>query len=136
MPDDEILGRRSRGADIRRRAQGARADDLHAALGSLDPELAEYADEFIFGQVWSRDGLEHEERVLVAITALATQGRDEHLRNYLHGALQDGVPAEKLHEALLMLVVYAGFPTALGGLAVLAQVRAAHERAQPPDSET
>jgi 4-carboxymuconolactone decarboxylase len=130
MADDEILARRARGTDIRRRAQGARADDLHTALSSLDPELAAYADEFIFGQVWSREGLGHEERVLVAVTALAIQGRDEQLRNYLHGALQDGIPAEKLHEALLMLVVYAGFPTALGGLAVLRTARAAHERAQ------
>ena len=130
MSDDEIRSRRARGADIRRRAQGARADDLHAALAALDPELAEYADEFIFGQVWSRDGLAHEERVLVAVTALAMQGRDEQLRNYLHGALQDGVPAEKLHEALLMLTVYAGFPTALGGLAVLRAATAAHERAR------
>jgi len=32
------------------------------------------------------------------------------LRNYLHGALQAGISGPQDHEALLMMVVYAGFP--------------------------
>jgi 4-carboxymuconolactone decarboxylase len=119
---------RERGASLRERAQGAKADDLQRTLARLDPEFARYADEFIFGEVWSRPGLEFGDRVLVAVTALAVTGRYDQLRNYLHGALQDGVPYERLHEALAMLLVYAGFPTAIGALGVLSEVRAAHER--------
>ena len=65
------------GAALRRRAQGAKADQLQALL-----------------------------------TSLATQGKGALLRNYAHGALQAGVSARKIHEALVELVVYAGFPTA------------------------
>ena len=100
------------GAALRRRAQGAKADQLQALLTSLDPGVGRWADEFVFGEVWARPGLDFESRMLVAITSLATQGKGALLRNYAHGALQAGVSARKIHEALVELVVYAGFPTA------------------------
>jgi 4-carboxymuconolactone decarboxylase len=100
------------GAALRRRAQGAKADQLQALLTSLDPGVGAWADEFVFGEVWARPGLDFESRMLVAITSLATQGKGALLRNYAHGALQAGVSARKIHEALVELVVYAGFPTA------------------------
>jgi 4-carboxymuconolactone decarboxylase len=117
------------GRSLRARAQGARSDDLQAALASLDPELAEWADEFVFGRVWARDGLAFEERQLVAIAALAATGNVDQLRNYLHGALQDGVPPEKIRETLVMTCVYAGFPAAIGALGVWKDVQRSHERA-------
>jgi 4-carboxymuconolactone decarboxylase len=118
------------GKELRERAQGAMAPRLQDALGSLDPELAEIADDFIFGRIWAgaSEDIAFEERMLVAITALAAGDHQEQLRNYLHGALQEGIPADKLHEALKMLVVYCGFPTALHALATFAKVRAAHEK--------
>ncbi|HEX3359839.1 MAG TPA: carboxymuconolactone decarboxylase family protein [Solirubrobacterales bacterium] len=116
------------GKELRERAQGAMAPRLQEALGSLDPELAEIADDFIFGRVWTGEGIAFEERMLVAITALAAGDHQEQLRNYLHGALQAGIEAEKLHEALKMLVVYCGFPTALHALGTFTKVRDAHEK--------
>jgi 4-carboxymuconolactone decarboxylase len=79
--------------------------------------------------VWSRPGLPFEDRVLVAITALAIQGATTQLRNYLHGALQDGMDPDRIREALVMLVVYVGFPTALAALGVFKEVLESHERA-------
>jgi 4-carboxymuconolactone decarboxylase len=102
----------------RHRAQGAKADQLQTLLCSLDPALGEWADGFIFGEVWARPGLSQDERMIVAITALAASGHPDQMRNYLWGALQAGIPARKTHEALLMLVVYVGFPRALNALHV------------------
>ena len=121
MSDAEDAGAR------RRRAQGGKADQLQTDLQSLDAGVATWADSFVFGQVWGRPGISHEERMLVAITSLASLGRTAQLRNYLFGAVQDGIPVEKIQEALVMLVVYAGFPVALAALtewrAVLASSR-------------
>jgi 4-carboxymuconolactone decarboxylase len=50
------------------------------------------------------------------------------MKNYLHGALQDGIPEAKLRQALTMLVVYAGFPVAIQALDVLGQVVAIESR--------
>src|SRR5712692_3701403 len=104
------------GAARRERAQGPKAAALQAALAAVDPGVARWADEFVFGTVWARPGLEHRERMLVAITALGALGHTDQLKNYLHGALADEIPPQAIHEALVMLVVYGGFPTALRAL--------------------
>lgn len=116
------------GRERRNRAQGARVEQLTEVMASLDPQLPVWADDFIFGQLWGREGISFEERMLVAITALAATEHTDQLRNYLHGALQDGMSARKIHEALVMMVVYAGFPTALTSLVVWKEVVAAARR--------
>ena len=118
-----------RGAALRARAQGVRHSDLQQHLRAIDPRLGEWADGFIFGDVWLREGAAFEDRMLVAIVALAATGKPNQLRNYLHGALQDGFDARRIHEALLMLVVYVGWPTALESLVVWQEVvRSARRR--------
>jgi 4-carboxymuconolactone decarboxylase len=116
------------GAELRRRAQGAKADQLQTLLTSLDPGVGRWANEFVFGEVWSRPGLDFETRMLVAISSLATQGKGAMLRNYTHGALQAGISARKIHETLVELVVYAGFPTATNMLFEWRQVLLAARR--------
>jgi 4-carboxymuconolactone decarboxylase len=116
------------GRAMRGRAQGRKTDALGEALRELDPALLEWTDGFIFGDVWARPGLDYEERMLVAITSLATQGQIPQLRNYFHGALQAGIPAQKIQEALLMISVYAGFPTALNALTSFKQALAAEDK--------
>jgi 4-carboxymuconolactone decarboxylase len=118
----------SEGAQRRRRAQGGKADGLNAALAQLDPQMAEWSDSFVFGAVWGRPGLSHDERMMVAITALAATEHPAQLRNYLHGALEAGIPSSKIHEALVMMTVYAGFPTALSALVVWKEVVASARR--------
>jgi 4-carboxymuconolactone decarboxylase len=110
------------GSSRRARAQGVRHEDLQANLAAIDPRLARWADGFVFGDVWAEPGLTFEDRQLVAIVALAATGKPDQLRNYLHGAIQDGFDPVRVHEALVMLVVYVGFPTALQSLLVWQEV--------------
>jgi len=112
------------GRALRARAQGRHTDKLGEALAALDPDLLDYADGFIFGSVWTGPDLPFEDRMLVAITALAATGQTAQLGNYLHGALQDGIPPARIKEALKMLVVYVGFPTAITALATFDAVAA------------
>lgn len=104
--------RMARGADIRRRAQGEKSESLHAVAATLDPQMPEFIDSFVFGTIWARPGLSFEQRMLIAIGALAAQGKPDQLRNYLFGALHDGMPARQVHEAVVMAFVYGGFPNA------------------------
>ena len=120
--------RRSAGRKLRIKAQGEKTEALQAALEALDPGLARWGDEFVFGEVWSRGELAFEERQLIALTALAMSNRPQQLRTYLHGALQQGIAEEKIHETLVMTCVYAGFPTAIGALVCWKEVLASHHR--------
>ena len=56
----------------------------------------------------------------------ATGGHVAQLRSYLHGALQAGIDPDKLQDTLVMIVVYAGFPTALMALDEWRKVRDSH----------
>ncbi|HEV7679626.1 MAG TPA: carboxymuconolactone decarboxylase family protein [Candidatus Dormibacteraeota bacterium] len=125
MSDDDL---RSAGRARRARAQGPKADKLQDALRALDPQVADWADRFIFGEVWGREGLDPHERMLVAIAALGANGNLAQLRNYLFGALHDGVPPRKVHETLVMLAVYAGFPRAISALDLWREVAEAAKR--------
>jgi 4-carboxymuconolactone decarboxylase len=118
----------SEGAARRRRAQGAKADELQDALTSMDPQVAGWANEFVFGQVWKPGPLSFEEQLLVAIVALGATNNAGQLKNYVHGALQSGMDKEKIGQALRMLTVYAGFPYAINALTVLTECVSAHER--------
>jgi 4-carboxymuconolactone decarboxylase len=113
---------RIRGRDLRSRVQGEKHDDFTQGLIELDPRLAEWSDAWIFGEVWDGEGIELQDQILVAIVALAATAKTEQLRNYLHGALQAGADARRIHEALLMLPVYVGFPTAIQALVVWQKV--------------
>ena len=112
----------------REMAQGEKAGGLLAALEAIDPRLAEWSDSFVFGQVWADSHLSFEEQMLVALTALGAKGQVMQLRSYLHGALQSGLDPDKIQDALVMLVVYSGFPNALNVLAEWRSVRSSHER--------
>jgi 4-carboxymuconolactone decarboxylase len=125
---EQGIGDREAGRALRARAQGRQTEKLGAALAALDPDLLDYADGFIFGSVWTGPELGFEDRMLVAITALAATGATNQLGNYLHGALQDGIPPARIREALKMLVVYVGFPTAISALATFDAVAAKYER--------
>lgn len=116
-------GRQERGAAMRARAQGPVVDRLTEVMSSLDPQLPEIADDHIFGRVWGREGMGFEDRMLVAIVALGATGHTDQLRNYLWGALHEGMDPRRIQEALVMLGVYAGFPTMLTALVCWREVR-------------
>ena len=122
---DEIA---AAGRSRRERAQGKKSEGLIAALSAIDPRLAEWSDSFVFGQVWDDSHLSFDEQMLVALTALGANGHVLQLRSYLHGALQAGVDPDKIQDALVMQVVYSGFPNALTVLAEWSSVRGSHER--------
>lgn len=107
---------RAGGHERRRLAQGAKADILNDTLARMDAGLANLTDEFVFGHIWGRPGLSHEERMLIAIAALVATDHTAMLKNYLHGAIQSGIDPVKVQEAIVMMTVYGGFPAAIGGL--------------------
>jgi 4-carboxymuconolactone decarboxylase len=122
--------KRLAGMERRRRAQGVKADGLQAALEALDPTMGRWADEFVFGEVWAGEALEHRDRMLVAIAMLAATTRLNQLKNYLHGALQSGIKEDELREVMKMLTVYVGFPGAIEAMLQLDAALAIHRRSR------
>src|SRR5689334_4267054 len=116
---------RTSGAEIRRRVLGAEYVDAVAQKG--DPFLApffEAGSEHVWGGLWNRPGLELKYRSLVVVATLAATGHHHELGTHLRGALNLGWSVEELREAILQIGGYAGFPTAVEALRVLAEVAA------------
>ena len=81
--------------------------------------------ENLFGDIWSRPGLELPERSMITLTTLIALGREAELRIHLRGARNLGIPRAKIEEILIHVAHYAGWPTAASGFRVLDEVFAA-----------
>jgi 4-carboxymuconolactone decarboxylase len=124
------MDRAEAGREIEERLFGDKAAAMNELMQELDPDVARWAEEFAFGEVWTREGLPYEERLIVAIVSLTVLGRMDQLRNYLFAALRADVPREKVQQAIAMTCVYAGFPAAMSGLVCWRDVQASHDRKQ------
>ncbi len=94
---------------------------------STDP-YSEFTLDHVFGRVWSRDGLARRDRRLVTLTAVAISGQAVPLGTHLTAALGSGdLTADELHEWVLHLAHYAGWPIAATAYMTLRQVQAEAE---------
>ena len=91
-------------------------------MGDVAPKLAELTDNVLFGDVWERPGLAKRDRSLVTISALIAMNRPDQLRSHLALARQNGVTEAEIVEAITHLAFYAGWPNAVGAVAVAREV--------------
>lgn len=120
------------GRKRRERAQGPRAEALQDLVRSYDEELPDIIDEVVFGRLWDRPSLTHEEQMLIAITALVMRDNQAQLRNYLFGALQDNISVHKIRDLIIMTSVYGGMPVTINARQLLAEVVASLRRQGKP----
>jgi 4-carboxymuconolactone decarboxylase len=94
-----------------------------ASLESTAPGLGQYLAEYVFGDVFSRPGLDLKSReiaTVAALTALGTAGPQ--LRAHVRGALNVGCSQQEIIEIMIQMTVYAGFPAALNGVQAAKEV--------------
>lgn len=92
------------------------------SIGDIAPKLADLTDTVLFGDVWERPGLSSRDRSLVTVTTLVALYRTDQLSFHLRLAVQNGVDTDELVEAITHIAVYAGWPNAMGAIAVLKSV--------------
>lgn len=88
----------------------------------LPDDFARMTVEHLFGDVWSRPGLEITERSLLTCAVLVALGREHEQRLHFRGARNLGIPREKLEEVVTHVAHYAGWPVAVSALRVLSEV--------------
>lgn len=101
-----------RGMAMRRQVLGdEHVDRATAAITDLDRDFQRWITENVWGDLWTRPGLETRERSLLTISILAALGQEE-LELHLTAARNTGVTTTEITEALLHVAVYAGVPAA------------------------
>ena len=105
------------GAAMLREVDGDGGEAVMKALEDVAPDLGTYIIEFAFGDIYRRQGLSLQERELATIVSLLTAGGCEpQLRVHINGALNVGIPPEKIVEIFLQCVPYVGFPRVLNAV--------------------
>src|SRR5262249_42241487 len=88
----------------------------------LAPDMGRISDEVLFGQIWSRPGLELPHRSMITIAALTALGREVELKAHIRGGLHNGLTGEEIVEIILQMAFYAGQPAAHGGFRAAKEV--------------
>lgn len=115
--------RYARGLEKLAEVDGEGGKQVIKSLQHIAPDLGTYIIEFAFGDIYSREGLSLQERELITITSLLTAGGCEpQLDVHIQGALNVGIPQEKIIEAFMQCIPYTGFPKVLNAVAAAKRV--------------
>lgn len=111
-----------------REIDGEAGEQVVESLADIAPDFARYLIEFPFGDIYSRPGLDLRSREIAVVAALTAMGNAvPQLKVHLRAALNVGVTREEIVEVIMQMAVYAGFPSALNGLAAARDVFAGAE---------
>ncbi|MGA7271779.1 MAG: 4-carboxymuconolactone decarboxylase [Acidimicrobiia bacterium] len=100
------------GMEIRRRVLGAEhVDRAGEATTPLDRDFQRWITENVWGDVWTRPGLDLRSRSMITIAILGALNHEE-LELHLRAARNTGLSPEEVAEVLMHVAVYAGVPAA------------------------
>ena len=120
--------RYERGLEKLHEVDAEAAERLIESLENVAPDLARYAIEFPFGDVFTRPGLELKSREMITVAALTALGNAApQLKFHINAALNVGCSRKEIVEIMIQMAVYAGFPAALNGALAAEEVFAARE---------
>ncbi len=93
------------------------------SLKDIAPDLGRYVIEFAFGDIYKRKGISLQQKQLVTIASLTTQGGCEPQINvHINAALNVGLTPNDIVEAIIHCIPYTGFPKVLNAVFVAKQV--------------
>jgi 4-carboxymuconolactone decarboxylase len=104
------------------------ADDFK----DLAPDVAKFIIEFGYGDIYTRAGLTNQQRALVTISSLVTQGTERQLELHINTGLTAGLTKTAIIEAIIHLIPYTGFPRVINALYVADRVFAQRNTDDPP----
>ena len=90
--------------------------------GMMHEGFLDITVENLFGDVWTRPGLELRERSMITVAALTVLARERELKTHLRGALNVGISRETINEMMIHLAHYGGWPTGVNGLRIAKEV--------------
>jgi Uncharacterized homolog of gamma-carboxymuconolactone decarboxylase subunit len=117
---------RETGRDILREVVGQEYfDKREASTNAFNADARRLSEQYCFGEIWSRPGLERKTRSLLCVAMMIALNRQHELRIHLGTALNNGATVEELREVLLQTIIYCGLPAGLEGFRVAEEVLAA-----------
>lgn len=118
MSDDSVSSDRRRlGRKIMSEVLGAPyCERRDASTNDFNAPIRRLSEEFAYGSLWTRAGIDRKTRSLVTLGMLAALNRPHEMRMHLEGAVNNGCSVEEIRETLTHTVAYCGFPAAIDAL--------------------
>jgi len=96
---------------------------LEKTFNELAPDLVKYVLEYGYGDIYSRNNLDIRYRQIATIAALTAMGTAQaQLKFHINAALNIGITSEEIAEIMILMTVFAGFPSAINGTSILKEV--------------
>ena len=112
-----------KGLAIRRDMFGAEAaGKTWAAADDFNRPLEELVNQYCFGEIWSRPGLDRRTRSIVTLSMLTGLNRPNQIRAHVRGAIANGVTKEEIKELFLQAAIYCGVPAAVDSFRIAREV--------------
>jgi 4-carboxymuconolactone decarboxylase len=112
-----------RGTEFMKQLHGERATKGYGASdNTIAAKLYTNAIRFGYGELWFRPGLDHRQRMLIAISTFTSIPLETQLRKWSPSAKNLGISDDEVCEAVIQTAPYTGFPRALNGLVILSEV--------------
>jgi 4-carboxymuconolactone decarboxylase len=103
-----------RGAEVRKWLMGEqRYAEAQARRTAFTEEWMDFVNQYAFGEVWARPGLDKKTRHMLTIAMLTALGRLEELETHLSLTPNSGVSRDEVKEVLMHAAIYAGVPAAM-----------------------
>lgn len=102
-----------RGLALRKEMFGEEAVEARMrSMGEFGAPLQHVINAYVYGDIWSRDGLDQRSRSLAMLGITAAINRPAEFRVHVHGALANGCTPDQIREVLLLVAMYCGIPAA------------------------
>ena len=112
-----------KGLSIRRDIFGEElADKAWAAADDFNRPFEELVNQYCFGEIWARPGLDRKTRSIVTLSMLTGLNRPNQIRAHVKGAITNGVSKEELQELFLQAAIYCGVPAAVESFRIAREV--------------
>jgi 3-oxoadipate enol-lactonase/4-carboxymuconolactone decarboxylase len=118
-PDASVAGEAVRRAIL----GNPHVDRALAHASDLTRGFQDLITRYVWGEIWTRPGLDPHTRRLLVLTATAALGRWEEFRLHVAAGLAHDLEWPDIEEALLQVAIYAGVPAANTGFHVAEDVR-------------
>jgi 4-carboxymuconolactone decarboxylase len=119
-----------RGLARRKEVLGAaQVEQTYKNVDKFTAPFQEVINEYVWGAVWARPGLETRTRCLLTIGMLTALNRPNELKTHMRASLDNGVTREEIMETLLQANVYCGSPAAVEAFRCMREVFAAIDAA-------
>ena len=113
------------GAQIQHELDAALPATIQGLLADVAPDFGRIMVEFVFGDIYSRPGLDRKSRILATLAAVTALNQTFAVEEYVRFARNAGFTKEEIVEVIMQMSVYAGMGPAMEGLLAAKKVFAA-----------